>query len=601
MKILESIVNLGDIQSINSESIQDSKLKNIYNELLEQSNLDEISISENTVYIDSLMKDYNSRVEFLNLNEKYNSNFQIYINDTITLTENLVNQYDRKTNKHALTPSRFKENLTSTESDKLIGSLHFSKWLRSYIVRSLRVNLSKEIIENELKRIFGNIIFLNKVQNLFEADFLKVSKSLKKSKNTIHSQLSFLFQNSLLIDFEKLFPRAGSTARATYQALVHIAESNGKKTITGESFKTITLKCRTNVTDKTTKNILIKADQVGMIKLEIKNRIENEKAKIELTKQLKEGKLTVDDYTKKLKNELKQEFLESITLLDLKKSKFFTLKKKIETKFFKSELLNVKSLGKRGSELFWLIFDRGSISKSDIYNSYPELKNKTDSLREKLNVLEKLDFVICEKKIYRVNTQDFLLKIERAKELDIVNAKARAYKSNTIFNNAKQKLIDNAGELNNPILNSFDDNNVKNLIHRNKKLLQYIGKKWKNGTTKQEIKTKAKMSTVDILISQLTTVTILIYENGRYKLNKELYDYHTKKQRKIKIPHLHKFNHFLAKQVNQFEDDRTRYQAFIESLKEKDNDTEENENVIRYETGLESIPDDDDLDNVMNF
>ncbi|TGM95032.1 hypothetical protein EHR02_00065 [Leptospira levettii] len=563
--------SLNEIENLDISSIQDSKLNQIYTDLLDLSEKDDIQkrIDLNSGYTSEIINQWNSRVELLELNETYNNNFQKFIDDHIEKTEKQIQKYDyRRKVQYTLTPSRF-DKLKNLSDEK------FHEWMQGYIIRGIRANLTFETLKSQLI----SKITLEKyeeISSIFEETYLKKSNEIDDRKDSNLSELSLNYKNSFHINFEKLFGRSSNSCRAIYQTLTHIADMNGKSLIQFESYKTLAIKSRTKIKHTTVKDNLIRLAEVGLIGLKIKNKEENEALRVELANLVAKKKIKIDEYTKRLKEEIKPEFLEEIITYD--NSSFVTLEKKVETKFFKSELLNIKGLGKRGNEIFWIIYDNGRMTKKELYSYYPTLENKTDSIREKVNLLIELEFVnLIKKEIkdpktnrkktiteYEANTHDIILKIEKAKELDNLKAKNRTKNYNEYFEKVKKERIERFGLMDDRVEKQFSNENISKTIYNYKKLLQTIGKNWKNGLTIEQI--KAKFKTLDInVISQLSSLAILIYDKDlkSYKLNKELYDLHTKKRSSnVRIPHQGDFSFFLEKQTEKYERDRARRLAY---------------------------------------
>ncbi|PJZ89057.1 hypothetical protein [Leptospira levettii] len=572
----------------------------LFNFLIECQSL----IKHYNLYVDEFLSEYrdeatlfhfeNKFKKHVNLlidNERYNENFQLYIDESISITESLINRYDRKFTKYSLTPYRFIANLKLSLSDENIDSCHFEKWIKAYVVRTKRIGISKSIAENELIKIFGLHDYRGKVKETFE-DLYSTLHDEKYASN-IFSSLSILYENSFKINFEKLFPRAGATNRILYQTLIHMAESIGSRTITYESYKNIALKCRGNVTHKTIKENLNKQANVGLIKIIVKNKVENEELKAKLKDLLKQNEITKDEYYLRLKRGIKREYLESIEIIE--NCSFVNLQKDIKTIFFKSELMNLKAIGKRGNEIFWIIYnsDKPKLSKKEIYQLFPNLKNKSDSVGRKLKQLVEYKFLRTFKEksttYFSANVNDFILNIDRAKILE-----------NEIAENNSKPFYDHEFEFHK---NEFKDlikvdksledihleENLLKLVIENKEALILLRKakrpldcfEWERLLRKKYPELKDKYNDF-IDKADILTIAGIVYlsANNNLILNIKLYNHLTKrkKNRTTRIPHQFLFDHFLEKQVWEYESDRNRREEFLR--KQEIRYKMQNENLI---------------------
>ncbi|TGN03615.1 hypothetical protein EHR07_17430 [Leptospira bandrabouensis] len=366
---------------------------------------------------------YNDRLDLLIHNEDYNFNKNKIINDTKTLTESIFAFIDcTKQNPFRFTPSLFEYKFT-----QLIESEDY-KFVKYNLTEDFRKDekLSYIVtdIENQIFRLFKTYIYrgiranigVTQMREEFKIHYLRANEFLKNSENdaeteeyindsydkmfdsvykscqgkidnakshSIGADLSIKLNNSFRINFERLFPRCGSTTRALYQTLCRMAESNGDSIIQYTSFKALALKCSTKIGHDTIKSLLHK---------------------------LHDGKLI--NYIWKTING--REFIESIQILD--NSEFVTLQKTVDTKFFKSDLASIPSIGKRGNELFWILNDyENGLTKKEIFRMFPGVSTTTP-ITKKLNELLKLGFVSLEGKIYKTDFNNFLLKLDDAKQ-----------------------------------------------------------------------------------------------------------------------------------------------------------------------------------------
>ncbi len=403
---------------------QDSKLFSIYSEYLELSALKIKTYCEKQE-IEILKQKYNDRLNLLIQNEDYNFNkFQI-IKDTKQLTEYIFAYIDcTKQNQFRFSPGLFeyrvkqltesddylkiKYNITEnfkedeelfrivTETEKLIYKL-----FKAYIYRGLRANTGEKFMKEDFKPLYlkasefikdneNDIDTENFIIDTYEKTFNSLYDSCKskinnnlKSTESLRAKLSIRLNNSFHINFENLFPRSGTTTRAIYQTLCRIAESNSDSIIQYTSFKRIALKCSTKIGHDTVKAILHKLHDrklINYIYIIINGR----------------------------------EFIQSIEVLD--NFEFVTLENTVDTKFFKSDLASIPKIGKRGNEVFWILNDyEDGLTKREVFRLYPGVSSTTP-IAKKLNDLVELGFVIFNGKIYKTDFNNFLLKLDEAKQ-----------------------------------------------------------------------------------------------------------------------------------------------------------------------------------------
>ncbi|TGN09970.1 hypothetical protein [Leptospira bandrabouensis] len=565
---MEKTFNTLDFDINNLDNYQDPTLKSLLDTYFNSLTLEVQDEHYTQFCYDKVIE----RINFLEDNKRYNENFNLYINECTSQTETLIRKYDHKRKvQYSLTPKRFISNIITQDPKKLLNPKHQINWIRAYIVRSIRSSIPLDLLKNELKKAISEEIYGSILPTL-EEEYLALEYNVAPESNSFLGYLSILHENSFLIDFEKLFGRSASSVRALYQALCLIAENNGSKTILFESFKNLSLKTKTKIGHATIKKLLILMNDKGVITVVFTNKEKNEELKTELALRLKKKEITLDEYNFELKKGIKPEYLESIVLKD--NSHLVTLKNKVTTPFFKSELLNIKSLGKRGNELFWLIQSNpNGMTMDQIYSLFPNLKNKTNSLRDKVNQLVFLRFLRKENNRFIADTHDFILKIEKAKELDVSKAEKRKEKpSNYIFEKHKADMMYRMGEHREEVIQMFSDENIKKVILENKKQLKLLGR-YKNGLTEKEFLSKINKKTTDyIYIDMLFTLGIIDYNPGteKHSLNRELFKIHTNNNnREVRIPHQNGFGHFLEKQVSDYERDRRMKEKYQESFLER--------------------------------
>lgn len=536
------------------------------------------------------------RIKFLINNERYNENFNLYIQDEIKNTEESVNAYEpKKFHQHRLTPLRL---VLKLKDSKVLDNLEsLKKWLSILIIRNLRNNLSKETQLHELIKIYGNEIFQEKISSLFDSLYEHYIKKLDSSMvDSNGAKLSLVVENSSYIDFEKIFGRTASTCRSLYQGLCEMAEQQGKFLILFQSFRSVALKCKTKIDHKPIRSLLEKLHNKGLIYVTFKNKKENDlileylenlknikkidasnikdiiyflknKEAISYGREIldnlkKENKINTAEYNYILNSKIKHEFLDSILINnngiieELPK-----LKTKIVNPFFKSELHRVKALGKRGNEIFWLVFNNKKMTKKEIYNSFPNIRNKTNSLGDKIDTLVSLGLFNVDERSYTVNTYDFILKIELGKELDQKLAIQR-------YNKKSQEVLKKnikRFNLTEKEISEYTNVNIINLIKSNQRYTEYLLSSLKDGFNPYSSDIKIFEHIPEYFFNECVNLNIITFnaDNNQYHVNSKLIIFIREafsKVTKTIIPHQNEEGHFLTEQSNKYIESRKAFQ-----------------------------------------
>lgn len=299
-------------------------------------------------------------------------------------------------------------NLTQEYSKKLDHSSFEYGFIKSLLIRNLSIELIWTIIKYEFLEE-ARISDRNYFDQLVEKVRSDITKSDRVTGNKIYHKLTNFSADCQWIDYPYYFKGSASSVAKIFQALVEralkIASVNKLNPrnnfhLKFESLSQISL--LTGISLQTTARGLKKLEKMDFIKIR--------KINIEINNADSEPEI------------IELDFLGTIEINRNKKFRFLEPEAKpIYTPELLPELSKLKGVGHLGSILFTMLFESEyAMDIKEIYKLFPSIKNRTTTIKPKLNLLVEYGFVEFdqESKTYKSSQFGLATKLKNAKDLE---------------------------------------------------------------------------------------------------------------------------------------------------------------------------------------